>query len=437
MSILKNKWIIIIITLLVLAGLSFFFLNKKEAKEGTVPSADQFQMTQGEEPTEESENKNAVNVEIEAAEKGSLNKYLVVTGETKAYQKSEVVPRIQEEVEKINVKIGDKVKKNEVLIELNTTEKEIAVKQAEATLESANANLDDVLAGSREEEIKQLEASLKKAESALGVAKNNYQRQQELYEKDFISSQSLESAKNDLVSAESDYQSALESLNLAVKGATKEEIASARAEVKNAEASLESAELGLDRTKIKAPISGVISAIDIDNGEITASSSVITIAQIDKLKIKIYLSQSNVNKVSSGEKVKLYIAAVDKEITGQIESISPLADEDKKSFPVEIVVDNSDSLIKAGMYAEVNLVVEEAKDQIVLSRSALVEEAGNNFIYIIEDNKAKKVEVEINVKTDAKIAIKNAIEKRTEVVVTGNDNLSDGARVNVLNRGDK
>jgi multidrug efflux pump subunit AcrA (membrane-fusion protein) len=437
MNILKNKWIIIIITLLVLAGLSFFFLNKKESKEGAVPSGEQFQMTQEEEPTEVSENKNAVNVETETAEKGSLNKYLVVTGETNAYQKSEVVPRIQEEVEKINVKIGDKVKTNEVLIELNTTEKEIAVKQAEATLESANANLDDVLAGSREEEIKQLEASLKKAESALGVAKNNYQRQQELYEKDFISSQSLESAKNDLVSAESDYQSTLESLNLAVKGATKEEIASARAEVKNAEASLESAELGLNRTKIKAPISGVISAIDIDNGEITASSSVITIAQMDKLKIKIYLSQSNVNKVSSGEKVKLYIAAVDKEITGQIESISPVADEDKKSFPVEIVVDNRDRSIKAGMYAEVNLVVEKAKDQLVLSRSALIEEAGNNYIYIIEDGKAKKIEVEIIVKNNDKIAIENAIEPGTEVIVTGNDNLSDGARVNVLNRGDK
>lgn len=437
MNILKNKWIIIIITLLVLAGLSFFFFNKKELNEGSVPSGEQFQMTQGEEPTEVSENKNAVNVETETAEKGSLNKYLVVTGETKAYQKSDVVPRIQEEVEKINVKIGDKVKKNEVLIELNTIEKEIAVKQAEAALESANANLDDVLAGSREEEIKQLKASLKKAESALEVAKNNYQRQKELYEKDFISRQSLESAKNDLVSAESDYQSALESLNLAEEGATKAEIESARAEVENAEASLESAKLELARTKIKAPISGIISAIDIDNGEITASSSVITLAQLDKLKIKIYLSQSNINKVSSGEKVKLYIAAVNKEITGQIESISPVADEDKKSFPVEIVVDNSDSLIKAGMYAEVSLVVEEANDQIVISRSALVEESGNNYIYIIEDKKAKKIEVEINVKNDDKIAIGNAIEPGIEVVVTGNDNLSNGDSVNVLNRGEK
>jgi lipopolysaccharide export system protein LptC len=57
MSILKNKWIIIIITLLVLAGLSFFLLNKKESTEGTVPSAEQFQMTQGKESTEGSEKK--------------------------------------------------------------------------------------------------------------------------------------------------------------------------------------------------------------------------------------------------------------------------------------------------------------------------------------------------------------------------------------------
>lgn len=121
MSILKNKWIIITIFFLVLAGLSFFFLSKNQFKGETVPSEEQFKMTEGGESTEESEKKNALDVEVETAKYGSLNKHLVVTGETKAYQKSEVVPRIQEEVEKINVKIGDKVEKGEVLIELNTT----------------------------------------------------------------------------------------------------------------------------------------------------------------------------------------------------------------------------------------------------------------------------------------------------------------------------
>lgn len=386
-----------------------------------------------------SENDSALSVEIEEAQLGTLSTYINIVGETKPYNKVDLIPRLQEEVEKIKVGVGDIVAKGDILLELNSDDMEIEVEQARASLAAAEANLQEALNGTREEEIIQLKADLSKAKSDLEVAKNNYERYQGLYEEGFISKKSFEQYLNEFIAAKSSYQSVQQALKIAETGSTAEEIKNLQAQVDQAKASLDSAELNLSRTMVKAPIAGVISSLDIEVGEqTTTSSAVLTISQLDKIRIKAYVSQSTVNKLKTGDLVNIYLAAIDKTFGGKIKSISPVADESKKSFPLEIVVENPEQLIKAGMYAEVKLRSSQVVGELVIPQSAIIEEDGNKYLYIVnDDNRAERIKVETGLSSADEIVILSGLTEGERVVVTGAEFLKDGTSVKIVGQGAK
>lgn len=435
-----NKKILIIAVITAVIGLGFaslYFFN--QPSENKVKVAEELDYRQaGEQYSAAQSGSNTVtSVEVEKITKGDLAVYLTLIGETFPNQESEIMPRLEEEVKVIKIDVGDLVAKGDLLIELDSREENIDLKQAKASLASAQADLQDELNGPRDEEVKQLEADLKSAKSDLKLAKEDYQRNKELYEKEFISKQTFESFLNEYISAQSSYESAEQKLKLTKAGSTEERIVSLRAAVNTAEADVEAAELELSRSKITAPISGIVSDLNIDVGETTTSSTVATISQINRIRVKVYLSQSNVNLARVGEQVDLYFSALDKRFIGTIKNISPVADSDKKSFPVEITVDNPGGLIKAGMYAEVKLKTDQVEDKFIVPESAILKSDDNNYFFIVEADQVKKITADIILESNSKVAVKNDLEVGTEVVVNGEEYLTNGSWVNVINRGDQ
>jgi len=379
----------------------------------------------------------SINVEVQKVKKDKLTTYVQVVGEARPYREVELVPDLQGRVEELYVALGGQVSKGNILLELNCEDEKIAVKQAEASLVGAEANLQDALNGSSKEEITKLKANLEKTKSDMKIAQSDYNRYKKLYNEEYISKQSFEKYEQQLISARSSYQSAKQSLISAEAGPTTEEIKSLKAQVANAEASLEKAKLNLSRTEVKAPISGIISSLNIDLGEQATNSPILTISQLKKTRIKSYVSHSNVNKIRIGDQVQIYFPALKQSFLGAIEGVSPVADEDKKSFPVEIVVDNPDYIIKAGMYAEVKLNTSQSSEQLIIAQSALVEENGDKFVYIVKNNKAHKVKVETGISSEGKVAILAGLNEGEQVVVTSAEYLKNGANINLIGQGDK
>lgn len=422
--------------MVILIGVIAFVLVRCGNKQGSREV-----LSQGIENTEQSageKNDSVISVEVKEVKQGTLTTYTSIVGEAEAFREVELIPRLQEEVEKINVQIGDTVKKGDILLELNSDDSEIELKQAEASLAAAEANLQEALNGTREEEIIQLKADLKSAKSDLEIAETNYERYKELYEKEFISKQTFEEYLNKYIVAQSSYESDKQSLKIAESGSTAEELKSLQAQVDQAEASLSSAKLELSRTRVKAPIAGVISALGIEIGEkTTTASSILTISQLDKIKIKAYVSQKIVNKLKVDDSVVLYFSAIDDIFTAKIQSISPVADETKKSFPVEIIVDNPAHLIKAGMYAEINLKTNQVNGELVIPQSAVIEEDGEKYVYIINNNKAVKLKIETGVSSQEEIVVLSGLDEGDMIVYTGAEYLKDGSSVKIVGQGGK
>ncbi|OCL27313.1 hypothetical protein U472_07575 [Orenia metallireducens] len=420
----SNKLVMLV---LIISVISLLFVGCGKEKATT-------NMTEG---IKQVEKEVKVPVEVLEAKTGELVEYITAAAQAEPIKSIQVTPQLQGEVGKVYVSIGDKVNKGDKLLTLDKENILIQVEQAKAGLQAAQANLEKLLKGTREERLAQLRAQLEQAKSNYEQTKKSYERQKKLYEQEIISEQQLETIKVQYVTAKSSYESAKQELTLAKNPSTKEEIKALEAQVEQAESNLKSAKLQLDHTEITAPISGIIVKVNVEAGEIAGMQPVVAIVDIDKIKTIAYISESNVNKVNVGDEVKVNFNALNKEFVGKVKSISPVADKVKRSFPVEVVIDNKSNIIKAGMYGEIKFKANISSGQVVIPQAAILSENGLEYVYIIKDNIAIRKEVKIGLATAKEAIVLEGIQAGDQVIVKGQEDIKADTKVEVVNRGDK
>lgn len=441
----ENKLIVVsIIFVMILGAVSFgngfynVFLKTVNAQgpgggqgmgSGQGPAAADGEENQGEQE--------AVAVEVAEVIEDDFFIYSTVSAESEAFEEVALTPRVQEVVTEVLVDVGDRVEAGDELVKMDSRNNEISVIQAKASLKSAEANLQKALNGPRDEEIAQLEAQLKQAESELKLRRENYERQKQLFEEGYLSQEEIDQANNQLIAAQSSYQSTLKNMEMTKAGATKEEIAQLESQVTQAEAQLEQAELRKSYTEINSPIKGIIAEVNAQRGQMLANNTAVIVSNIDRIKLTAFVSEKNVNNIIPGDLVKVNFTALDKEFTGEIKSISPRATTNRRSFPVEVVVENSDNIIKSGMTAQVSLPIERAENSIILPQNALLEDAEGYYTFVAKNGQAERRNLEISLENEDNAAVSSGLEAGERVITLGKESIRDGSSINVVNRGDE
>jgi len=376
-------------------------------------------------------------VEVAEVKKDDFYLYLTESAQSEAYEEVLLTPRVQEVVTEVLVSVGDSVERGETLIKMDSRSSEISVIQAEASLKSAKANLQQALNGPRKEELARLQAQVTQAESELKLRKENYERQKQLFEEGYLSQEEIDQANNQLIAAQSGYQSALKNLEITEAGATEEEIDQLEAQVTQAEAQLESARLRMSYTEIAAPIKGIVTEINAQRGQLLSGGTVAIVSNLDRIKLTAYISEKNVNNLIIGEAVKINFTALEREFSGEINNISPRAATNRRSFPVEIIVDNNDNIIKAGMTAQVSMPIDRAEDSIILPQNSILEDVNGYYTFVAVNGKAERRNIQIKLENEDLVAVSSGLKAGEKVVTLGKENLSDGSSINVVNRGDE
>jgi multidrug efflux pump subunit AcrA (membrane-fusion protein) len=378
----------------------------------------------------------ALAVETVKSKKGDFTDQITVSALAEAAQEVEVMPRIQEVVNTVNVKIGDRVEAGDILIEMDNRSRELDLLNAEASLKKAKADLQSALNGARKAEIEQKEAQLHQTESELKLREENYQRKKQLFEEEYISKQELDQSANEVTAARSSYLSALKSLEILKMGASAEEIAALESQVSQAEINLERARLNSSYSKVEAPISGIVADLNVEKGQLLSNQRIAVITNIDQIELLAYINELNVNKLITGEEVNVNFRSLNRDFNGIIASISPRTADNRQSFPVRIIVENPENIIKSGMSAQVELITARAKNMVLVSQNAVLEDNGTKYVFLLKDGKVKKQVIEISAENEDIAVIKSGLEAEQEVVTTGKENLNDGMTVNVVSRGD-
>ncbi len=275
---------------------------------------------------------------------------------------------------------GQTVSENQVIAALDRSEFESRCEQARANLERAQKTknqLQTMLKISTKTlptEVTRAKASVKGAQDTLQDAERNYRRFEELFSKEVVTEKErdtmklhYEIAQSRLAESESVLKLAEE--NLTKIDAIKQDIEVAAAQINLARASLNQTSIQLDYTQLISPTDGVITSRNIEPGEtVTPGREVITVSDLSRVDLKIFVDETEIGKVKPGQKVDVKIDTFpDKTYTGTVSFISPEGEftpkiiQTKKErvklvYLVKVSIVNPDFELKAGMPADAWLI---------------------------------------------------------------------------------
>ena len=301
-------------------------------------------------------------------------------------------------IKEIYVDFNSVVKKGQVLAQIDPAIFEATVKQQQAAIVNAQANL-------------------AKLQANADYSRKTFNRYQNLYKRNFIS-------KSDLDQAKSTYQ------------ADMAQIAAAKAQIVQAQAQYKTALTNVDYTKITAPVDGMIISRKIDVGQPVAASfqapELFTIAQdLKKMQIEVNVSEADIGKVEKGQSVIYTLDGYpDSEFYGKVTQvrISPTTVSNVVTYSVIVEVENEDLKLKPGMTANVQIVTKKVENVYCVSNSALkvnINEKNEIMkyekpgIWLLENKTPKRVEVEIGISDDEKTQIISNKLKQSDKIIIG------------------
>ncbi|WP_290534980.1 efflux RND transporter periplasmic adaptor subunit [Alistipes sp.] len=246
------------------------------------------------------------------------------TVECTTYKASSKVPG---RIDQMKVEEGQQVEKGQLLYMLSTPELDAKLQQAEA-VKSAAAALDAAaVAGAR---IQQIEAALnmwEKAQAGLELARKTYERVQNLYNEGVIPAQKLDEAEANYKAMEATALAAKAQYDMASDGARKEDKEAAAARVRQAEGAVSEVESYLSDAAVYAPVTGEISTIIAEEGELVGSGyPVVAILDMSDLWVTFNIKETMLPGMKIGTRMTGFVPALDRDVEFEVTYIAPQAD---------------------------------------------------------------------------------------------------------------
>ena len=193
--------------------------------------------------------------------------------------------------------------------------------------------------------------------------------------------------------------------------------------------------------RITSPISGVVGMLLLDKGaSIAPQIPIAMIADIDRVKIEIQIIESDLTRVHRGQSAVIRVTTYsDKEFQGRLETISPFVNPVTRRAEGEIVVPNLGHLLRPGMFATVELIVEESKDVLIVPNRAVLNREGREIVFVADSLGAIAVlrEVETGFIDENRTEIISGLREGEPVIVLGNFGLREGAKIRINHKDTK
>lgn len=188
---------------------------------------------------------------------------------------------------------------------------------------------------------------------------------------------------------------------------------------------------------IKAPISGEVSDKNVSLGQyVNTGSSIAQVKNTSSIKAKIQLNQADLGKVTVGQKVTLKLNETNgSTYEGVVETIAAFADSQSRVFDCLINIHNADGALNSGIYGYVEIVDQQKREILVAPVTAVNGSEGNYFVYTIEDQKAKKVSVELGEMKNEMAEILSGLQAGDKIITSNLSSLHDGDKVEVSGEG--
>jgi len=323
-----------------------------------------------------------VPVSVQQVNKSRVEQAISLTGSIKPFQEAVVASEASGKIIKSTMEVGRSYKKGEILVQLDDELNQLSVDQARARLLQAQVSYNQ--------------------------AKRDLERNEKLYKTNDVSEYMLETARlNEQISL---------------------------SELQLAEASLKVTERQLADTRIVSPFSGKIAQKMVNTGEkVSPGTQIAKIVDIRSVRVAINVPEEEITQIQIGAEVKVTVDAIPGKIyTGRIYTISPSADLNSRTFPVEILVPNEKKPeIRAGMVARVRIIKNALEDVILIPQDVIIERGDSRYVYVAVDGKAEERKLRLGETAGENVIIEEGLQEGDVLIVLGQINLKDGTKITV------
>ncbi len=322
-------------------------------------------------------------VELASVGRRDIARMARTSGTIQAETTAHVMAAMPGKLEAVLVDVGYKVTAGQIVARLENS-------QAEAALAQAKAGLEQI----------RIKAALDAEE---------LQRVQILYEEGAASQQMLDGAQTVLKASQAQEAAAL--------------------------AGVQQAQIAVDNNDIRAPISGQVVARLMEPGAL-AQGPIITLISGD-LQVEIGVSEQDVNYLQPGQQVEITVpAATTEPLSGKVISVSPTADARLLTYTVKIKLAEVLPAIKPGMAASATYSTESSPNALTVPKAAVVNRAGQNVVFSVDENgRAVAQTVTTGIDDGQWIEIIKGLDEGDEIIVKGQDYVSEGQQVEVVGDG--
>lgn len=293
-------------------------------------------------------------------------------------------PEIDGHVTSIHFTEGEGVEEGDLLVRLDQNKLEAQVEAAEATVESARA------------EVRNLERRLERNDTLLAQGAISQQAYDD-----------LETQAN-----------------------------TARARFQEARANLRLAEQQLEDATIRAPFSGRTGARNFDVGDyVRVGDDLFTLVDDDPMEIGFTVPERYLGSLVPGSSVELTVRSMPgRTFEGQLDFISPYVDPTNRSVQLKARVPNPEAELRAGQFADVRLQI-QSRPAVLVPEAAVVPRQDGNVVFVVRDGRAVRTRVELGARRRGEVEIVSGVSRGDTVVVAGQQNVGDGAAVSVTMTG--
>ena len=357
---------------------------------------------------------------LQKVEKGDLAKSVVATGKVTPITKVEVKSKASGIVKQLLVDSGDKVKKGQLLAQLDKEEIEAQVEQSRAAVQAAEASL-----SSSEADFERAKVDAEGPDVPL--LKRAYERAVGMAKEGVVSTSALEDAQKN-------YELALNKQNVSKAQVTvlKAKIAQSQGQLAQDRANLKQLEEQLSYTDIESPIDGVVLSRDVEMGDAVSSilvlgssaTLVMTLGDTSQVYVKGKVDESDIGKVYLGQPARIKVESFkDKTFNGVVTKISPMGVEKDNvtTFEVRVSINNPGGELKAEMTANAEIILEEHKNVLQIPEGAIIYDKDKKASVEIPDTGAKdgkkKIAVNIGISNGAKTELLSGLKEGDQVVL--------------------
>ena len=383
---------------------------------------------------DEKEKEPVVSVQTTPAQRAPISQ--VISAEAVVYplEQATVAPKISSTIKKFYVQRGARVKKGQLLAELENKDLSAAAESTKGDFEQADANYVTTVDASLPQQIQKAQLDAVAAKSNFEAQQKVYESRKELFQQGAIPRKDLDSAEVAFLQARSQNEQAQKQLADLQRVGKEQTLKSVQGSRASAEGRMRGAEALLSYSRITSPIDGVVTDRPLFEGDLaTANQPLLTVMNTSRLIAKAHIAQSEAAVLKVGNPAELKIPALEGPVKGRVSLVSPALDPGSTTIEVWVEASKPDPALKPGMTVQLSMTAKTVKDALVVPTPAIYKNPeGTDYVLLVgSDGHARLKTVQVGVRNAEFTQIVSGVAAGDPVISSGGYGLPDNTQVKI------